>query len=38
MTLIFVFATIYALGPVLPLSRSWARASIFVVVWLVVAR
>ena len=36
--LIFVFATIYVLGPVLPLSHSWARASIFVVVWLVVAR
>ena len=36
--LIFVFATIYVLGPVPPLSHSWARASIFVVVWLVVAR
>ena len=35
--LIFVFATIYVLS-VLPLSHSWARASIFVVVWLVVAR
>ena len=36
--LIFVLAAIYVLGPVLPLSRSWARASVFVVVWLVVAR
>jgi cellulose synthase (UDP-forming) len=36
--LIFVLATIYVLGPVLPLSRSWARASVFVLVWLVVAR
>ena len=36
--LIFVLAAIYVLGPVLPLSRWWARASVFVVVWLVVAR
>jgi cellulose synthase (UDP-forming) len=36
--LIFVLATVYVLGPVLPLSRPWARASIFVVVWLVVGR
>jgi cellulose synthase (UDP-forming) len=37
--LIFVLATIYLLSPVLPLSRAaWARASVFVVVWLVVAR
>jgi cellulose synthase (UDP-forming) len=36
--LIFVLGTIYVLGPVLPLSRSWARAMVFGVVWLVVAR
>jgi cellulose synthase (UDP-forming) len=36
--LIFVLATIYVLGPVLPLSNSWARASVFVLVWLVVVR
>jgi cellulose synthase (UDP-forming) len=36
--LIFVLAGIYLLGPMLPLSRSWARTSVFVVVWLVVAR
>src|ERR1700733_14936951 len=36
--LIFVPAGIYLLGPMLPLSRSWARTSVFVVVWLVVAR
>jgi cellulose synthase (UDP-forming) len=36
--LIFVLGTIYVLSPVLPLSRSWARALVFAVVWLVVAR
>ena len=36
--LIFVLGTIYVLSPVLPLSHSWARASVFAVVWLVVAR
>jgi cellulose synthase (UDP-forming) len=36
--LIFVHGTIYVLSPVLPLSHSWARASVFAVVWLVVAR
>ena len=36
--LIFVLATIYVLAPVLPLSNSWARAVVFVVVWLIVAR
>ena len=36
--LLFVLAGIYLLGPMLPLSRSWARMSVFVVVWLVVAR
>jgi cellulose synthase (UDP-forming) len=36
--LIVVLATIYVLAPVLPLARSWARAFVFVVVWLIVAR
>ena len=36
--LIFVLATIYVLSPALPLSHSWARALVFIVVWLVVAR
>jgi cellulose synthase (UDP-forming) len=36
--LIFVLAGIYLLSPMLPLSRSWARTLVFVVVWLVVAR
>jgi len=35
---IFVAGAIYALGPTLPISRSWARAVIFAAVWLVVAR
>jgi len=33
-----VLATIYVLSPALPLSHSWARALVFIVVWLVVAR
>jgi cellulose synthase (UDP-forming) len=36
--LIFVLGTIYALGPMLPLSRPWARGFIFVAVWVVIAR
>src|ERR1700756_343197 len=36
--LIFVLAAIYVLAPVLQLSNSWARAFVFVVVWLIVAR
>ena len=36
--LIFVLATIYVLAPLLPLSNSWARRFVFVVVWLIVAR
>jgi cellulose synthase (UDP-forming) len=35
---IFVAGAVYALGPTLPLSRSWARAVVFAAVWLVVAR
>ena len=35
---LFVAGAIYALGPTLPISRSWARAVIFAVVWLVVGR
>ena len=34
---IFVLGAIYFLGSTLPIGRSWARHSIFVVVWLVVA-
>jgi cellulose synthase (UDP-forming) len=34
---IFVFGSIYVLGPILPLQRGWARAVVFLVVWLVVA-
>jgi cellulose synthase (UDP-forming) len=34
----FVTGAIYALGPMLPLSRPWARKLIFAVVWLVIAR
>jgi cellulose synthase (UDP-forming) len=34
---IFVLGAIYFLGSTLPIRRSWARHSIFVVVWLVVA-
>jgi cellulose synthase (UDP-forming) len=36
--LLLVIGVIYVLGPMLPLSRPWARASIFAVVWLVIAR
>ena len=34
---IFVLGAIYLIGPILPLTRSWARYSVFAVVWLVVA-
>jgi cellulose synthase (UDP-forming) len=34
---IFVVGSIYVLGSMLPIARGWARGSIFVVVWLVVA-
>jgi cellulose synthase (UDP-forming) len=33
-----VLGAVYLLGPMLPLSRSWARAAIFGIVWIVVAR
>ena len=35
---IFVAGAIYALGPTLPIDRTWARILVFCVVWLVVAR
>src|SRR5437899_545229 len=34
----FVFGAIHILGPSLPLSRTWARVSVFAAVWLIVAR
>ena len=34
---IFVLGAIYLLGSILPITRGWARLSIFAVVWLVVA-
>jgi cellulose synthase (UDP-forming) len=34
---IFVLAIIYLLGSMLPIRRGWARYSVFVAVWLVVA-
>lgn len=36
--LMFVIGAIYLLGPVLPISRLWARALVFATVWLIVAR
>ncbi len=36
--LIFVIGAIYVLGPMLPLSRPWARILVFAIVWLVIAR
>ncbi|HEX5231250.1 MAG TPA: glycosyltransferase [Bradyrhizobium sp.] len=36
--LAFVFGAIYLLGPMLPLSRPWARMLVFAAVWLVIAR
>ena len=36
--LAFVFGAIYLLGPMLPLSRLWARMLVFAAVWLVIAR
>jgi len=35
---IFVAGAVYALGPTMPLSRTWARAVVFAVVWVIVAR
>jgi cellulose synthase (UDP-forming) len=34
----FVFGAVVLLGPLLPLSRPWARSLIFAAVWLVIAR
>ncbi|MEA2979385.1 MAG: hypothetical protein QOF09_1208 [Alphaproteobacteria bacterium] len=34
---IFVLGAIYGLAPMLPITRSWARYSVFAVVWLIVA-
>jgi cellulose synthase (UDP-forming) len=36
--LIFVLGVVYLLGPLMPLSRTWARGLIFVTVWSVIAR
>lgn len=36
--LTFVFGAIYLLGPLLPLSRPWARMLVFGIVWLVIVR
>jgi cellulose synthase (UDP-forming) len=35
---LFVLGSIYLLGPLLPLTRRWARAVVFTVVWIVIAR
>ncbi len=34
----FVLGTVYLLGPNLPLSRTWARATVFAAVWLIIGR
>jgi cellulose synthase (UDP-forming) len=34
----FVLGTIYLLGPILPLSKGWARAAVFATVWVIVTR
>jgi cellulose synthase (UDP-forming) len=36
--LLFVIGAIYVLGPMLPLSRPWARKILFTIVWLVIVR
>jgi cellulose synthase (UDP-forming) len=36
--LIFVLGTVYLLSPLLPLSRTWARGFVFVIIWSVIAR
>jgi cellulose synthase (UDP-forming) len=36
--LAFTLGAIYFLGPMLPLSRSWARLLVFGVVWVIIAR
>jgi len=35
---LLVLASVYLLAPLLPLERSWARITVFAVVWLVIAR
>jgi cellulose synthase (UDP-forming) len=35
---LFVLGAVYLLGPALPLSRTWARATIFAAVWLIIGR
>jgi cellulose synthase (UDP-forming) len=34
----FVLGAVYLLGPSLPLSRTWARVTVFAAVWLIVVR
>ena len=34
----FVLGAVYLLSPLLPLSRTWARGLVFVIVWSVIAR
>jgi cellulose synthase (UDP-forming) len=36
--LMFVLGAVYLLAPTLPLTRTWARAVVFAVVWWVIAR
>ena len=36
--ILFVLGAIYLLGPTLPLSRTWARVTVFSTVWLIIAR
>lgn len=36
--IIFVLGAVYLLGPTLPLTERWARATVFAMVWLVIAR
>ena len=35
---LFVVGAIYLFGPMLPLTRNWARALVLIIVWLVIAR
>jgi cellulose synthase (UDP-forming) len=35
---LFVLGSVYLLGPILPLSKTWARAAVFTAVWLIVGR
>jgi cellulose synthase (UDP-forming) len=36
--ILFVVGAVYLLGPMLPLTRTWARVAVFATVWLVIAR